>query len=88
VPEFPFLTDLYSLMQDACDELNIAITNITKGNNNFVTYYLLTDTECAYIQFYYSNKGYLTTAMPKTFQGKKDTKLDSLINKLLTYDNS
>ena len=85
IPEFDFLADLYSIMQLCCDDLNITITNIIKGNNNFVNYYLKTDSVCSYIQFYFNAKGQLTTAMPKTFNCSNDKKLDELTQKLLEY---
>ncbi len=85
VPEFDFLADLYSMMQSECDDLKITITNIIKGKNNYVNYYLITDSPCSYIQFYYNAKGQLTTAMPKTFNCSNDKKLQKLTQKLLEY---
>lgn len=85
IPEFDFLADLYSMMQSECSDLDITITNIIKGNNNYVNYFLRTSSPCSYIQFYYNSKGQLTTAMPKTFNCSNDQKLQSLIQKLLKY---
>jgi len=85
VPEFDFQADLYSIMQSVCDDLKITITNIIKGKNSYINYYLITDSPCSYIQFYYNAKGQLTTAMPKTFNCSNDMKLQSLILKLLEY---
>ena len=85
IPEFEFLADLYSMIQSCCDELNITITNIVKGSNNYVNYYLKTDSQCSYIQFYYNARGQLTTAIPKTFNCSNDKKLQDLIQKLLEY---
>jgi len=85
IPELDFLGDLYSMMQSCCDALNIVITNIIKGNNNYINYFLRTDSVCSYIQFYYNAKGQLTAAMPKTFNCDNDNKLHSLILKLLEY---
>lgn len=84
-PDKEFLADLYSMMQEQCSELNIAITNIVQGNNNYVNYYLKTDSLCAYIQFYYNAKDQLTTAIPKTYNCLDDKKLQLLIYKLLNY---
>jgi guanylate kinase len=84
-PEFDFLGDLCSMMQSCCTDLNITITNIVKGNNSYVNYYLKTDSACSYIQFYYNANGQLTTAMPKTFRCDNDKKLQYLIQKLLEY---
>ena len=85
VPEFDFLADLYSMMQFECEEINITITNIVKGKNNYINYYLVTDSPCSYIQFYYNDIGQLTTAMPKTFKCSNDRKLQRLIQKLSEY---
>jgi hypothetical protein len=85
VPEFEFLADLNSRMHAECDNLNITITNIIKGANNYINYYLITDSPCSYIQFYYNAKGQLTTAMPKTFNCSNDKKLQNLIQKLIEY---
>jgi hypothetical protein len=85
LPEFDFLADLYSMMQSCCDELDITITNIVKGKINYINYYLITDSPCSYIQFYYNDKGQLTTAMPKTFNCSNDMKLQQLIQKLIEY---
>jgi len=85
--EFDFLNELNSRMQELCFELEIAITNIVKGKAYYVTYYLRTDSICSYIQFYYNDKGQLTTAMPKTYQCYNDKKLQLLIENLLTHAN-
>ncbi len=84
-PELDFLADLYSVMQSCCEDLQITITNIVSGKMNYVNYYLKTDSICSYIQFYYNDKGQLTTAMPKTYNCTNDQKLEGLIQKLLTY---
>lgn len=84
-PEDEFLRDLYSLMQSACYDLNITITNVVTGKNNYVNYFLKTDSPCSYIQFYFNAKGQLTTAMPKTFNCSNDSKLQNLIKKLLDH---
>jgi hypothetical protein len=84
-PENNLLSELHSTMQQFCNELGIIITNVFKGNQFFVNYYLITDSICSYIQFYYNNGGKLTTAMPKTFNCTNDEKLKSLILKLIEY---
>lgn len=84
-PEFKFLDDLHSMIQNACSELGIPITNIVKGKNHYINYFFKTDSICSYIQFYYNDKGQLTTAMPKTYNCTNDIKLQSLIQKLIQY---
>ncbi len=83
-PELAFLKELHSMMCSICDELDISITNISKGQMH-VNYYLITTSICSYLQFYYNDKNQLTTAMPKTFKCENDVKLQSLIKKLLDY---
>jgi hypothetical protein len=84
-PENSLLHKLHSMMQECCMELGITITNVQKGKQFYVNYYLITDSICSYIQFYYNDKGKLTTAMPKTFDCVNDGKLKSLIIKLTDY---
>jgi len=79
-----FLDGLYSVMQSVCSELDIKITNVVESKN-FVNYYLITDSICSYIQFYFNDKNALTTAMPKTYQCQVDTKLIQLTQKILAH---
>ena len=66
-------------------ELEITITNVQKGKQFYINYYLITDSICSYIQFYYNDKGKLTTAMPKSYNCINDNKLNNLILKLTEY---
>ena len=84
-PEEVFLSDLHSMMQECCSAIDVTITNVIKGKQNYINYYLITDSICSYIQFYYNNSSQLTTAMPKTFQCENDNKLKTLILKLSEY---
>jgi len=84
-PEFDFLSELHSMIQEICSGLDIYITNVVKGKSHYVTYYIKTDSICSYIQFYYNDKGQLTTAMPKTYMCSNDTKIQLLIEKMLSY---
>ncbi len=79
-----FLDGLYSVMQSVSTELNIKITNVVESKN-YVNYYLITDSICSYIQFYFNDKDALTTAMPKTYQCQVDTKLIQLTQKILAH---
>jgi len=71
-------------MQSNCDELDIKITNVVESKN-YVNYYLITDSICSYIQFYFNDKNALTTAMPKTYQCESDSKLNQLIQNILAH---
>lgn len=85
IPENSLLEDLHSMMQELCSEFNIQITNVVKGKGYYVTYYLITNSACAFIQFYFNGNGQLTTAMPKTYNCQDDVKLKVLINKITEY---
>jgi len=85
-PNEPFLESLYFVMRSYCQELDISITNIVEQiDKYFVTYFLITDSETANIQFYFKKNGNFSTAMPKTFDCVKDYKLELLIEKLENY---
>jgi molybdopterin-guanine dinucleotide biosynthesis protein len=80
------LQNLYSMMQQECQSLNISITNIEEQvEQYYVNYYLVTDAVCSYIQFYFNKKFQFSTAMPKSFQCDNDKKLIQLIEKLTHY---
>jgi len=80
------LAELYAIMQNFCDELEIKITNIEENSNQyFVNYYLKTDAVCAYIQFYFNIKFELTSALPRSYVAENDIKLIKLIEKLNQY---
>jgi len=77
---------LFSVMREECNELEIQITNIEEEiGKYYVTYFLVTDSVCSYIQFYFKKDGRFTTAMPRTFQCEADKKLQLLIDKLSHY---
>lgn len=85
-PSLDHLEVLHSIMREACEELDITITNIVEQvDKYFVIYYLRTDSICSYIQFYFKKNGAYSTAMPKTFQSDNDLKLNLLIENLKSY---
>ncbi len=83
--EIEYLSELHSMIQECCMELEVTITNVQKGKQFYINYYLITDSICSYIQFYYNDKGKLTTAMPKSYNCINDNKLNNLILKLTEY---
>jgi hypothetical protein len=85
IPDSDFLSGLHSMMLAACDDLRIPVTNIVKGKQHYVNYFFVSDSPCSFIQFYYNSKGQLTTALPKTYNCSKDSKLQNLTQKLLEY---
>jgi tRNA A37 threonylcarbamoyladenosine biosynthesis protein TsaE len=85
-PSLDHLRLLYSIMQAKCSELKIIITRIDEQiEKYYVTYYLKTDSLCAYIQFYFKGNGSYSTAMPKTYKCDNDSKLKLLIENLSNY---
>ena len=82
-PSTEALKNLYSNVREACTNLDITITNIVEQVEKYhVIYYFITDSVCAYIQFYFKGNGTFSTAVPKTFQCTDDKKLISLIEQL------
>ncbi|MGB5026681.1 MAG: ATP-binding domain-containing protein, partial [Saprospiraceae bacterium] len=83
LPTKPFLENLYSSVQEYCNDLEITITNVVESKN-YVNYYFRTDAAYSHIQFYFNDKGELTTANPKTLISN-DRKLSQLIHKIEEY---
>lgn len=86
-PSTPLFEKLYGLMQSACEDTEVAITNVEEKPDNYIVLYCLRTDEGkgAYIQFYFNNKQQLTRAMPKSMKGADDQKLQLLIQKLKEY---
>ena len=86
-PSTPLFEKLYGLMQSACEDTEVVITNVEEKTANYIVLYCLRTDEGkgAYIQFYFNNKQQLTRAMPKSMKGADDQKLQSLIQKLKEY---
>ena len=82
-PDSPFLSKLYSLIQIACDECGLSITNVNERKQNYmVNYFFKTDAKAAMIQFYFNKNEQITRAMPKSTDGNNDLKLKVLISNL------
>ena len=70
-------------MQSICNEIEVAITNVLEFiSNNYVIYYLQTDSISSNIQFYFNKDNHLTVAMPKTYKCEDDKKLKQVLIKL------
>ncbi len=82
-PTTDLFNELYSVIQNACNELGISITNVVeRPHQYFVNYFFKSDTVCSFIQFYFNSKGQLTKAQPRTYEHKEDNKLQQLITKI------
>jgi len=86
-PSTSLFQKLYGLMQSACEDAKVTITNVEEKPDDYnVLYYLKTDNgKGAYIQFYFNSKEQLTRAIPKSMNGANDQKLQLLIQKLKEY---
>jgi hypothetical protein len=85
-PAHQNLEKLYSIMQEGCDSSGVSITNIVDYPAQYYTiYYLRTSGISAYLQFYLNGKNQLTRAIPKSFIGEQDEKLNQLINTISEY---
>ena len=82
-PGKAFLENLYSFVQESCNELDITITNVVESRN-YVNYYFRSDAICSYVQFYFNDKEELTIANPKSYKDG-DEKLKQLILKIEDY---
>ena len=82
-PSNNLMEELYERIISLCEDLGIAVTNITEyPDNYYVIYCLKTDALFAYVQFYFKDNK-ITTIMPKSEFGEDDYKLNELISNLL-----
>lgn len=86
-PSSPLFEKLYGLMQSACEDIGVVITNVEEKPTNYTVLYCLRtdDSKGAYIQFYFNSQQQLTRAIPKSMKGEDDQKLQLLIQKLKEY---
>ncbi len=90
-PAMDSLSRLYSLVQAACEECGVTITNVVEKEVSYVvSYYLKTNAKAALIQFYWNKNEQITRAMPKSTDGANDEKLNQVIAEIekLTYQPS
>ena len=74
---------LYNLISNVCDTLNIPITNVVEHKDNYhVNYYFRTSGGVSYILFYIDGSGYVTYAKPMSLIGKEDTELQMMIKEI------
>lgn len=70
--------DLYEYMEENAYDFEITITNIVH-QKYCDRYYLKTDADCAFIDFFYDKNGIYTTIIPKSTLGQNDEKLQMLV---------
>lgn len=79
-PTSESLSNLYSLVQSACGQNDVSLTNVVEKKESYlVTYYLKTKAKAAMIQFYFNKNEQITRAMPKSTDGANDEDLSKLI---------
>jgi energy-coupling factor transporter ATP-binding protein EcfA2 len=77
------LTELFNMVQVACAETNVQITNVEERIDKYhVIYYFITSGKVSYIQFFFKQNGQFSTAIPKSDLGNNDQLLIVLIQKL------
>jgi len=80
-PENSWQEELYDFMKELTEEEGVKITNI--HNEPYCDkYFLLTDADCVFIEFWYNNNGIYTKVRPFSTKGEQDLKLQALIQKL------
>ncbi len=85
-PTNEFLEQLYSVMQAECNALDITISNVAEEiDKYYVTYYLITDSICAFVQFYFNKNFAFTRAIPKCYGTENDEKLNQLIKNISSH---
>jgi len=83
VPASPLLQQLHNVVQSACDELNVRMTNVVSDQRQFfVNYYLKTSGKFSYLQFYFTKSGFLTHCLCFSDMGGEDELLQCLIKKI------
>lgn len=86
-PSTKVLDSLFQQMQTACVEADAVIVQIKEMlSQYFVFYGLKTDADFAYIQFFVTENGALSTAIPMSADGPEDKKLVQIIHFMLGED--
>lgn len=89
LPDTEVSQNLFSLMREYCQELDIDIISVEDvKKQNYIIYYMRTDAFCSCIQFYYNKEGQLTSALPRAYKCQRDYKLNSLLQKLNSHAHS
>lgn len=74
---------LYHLISNACDTLDIQITNIVEHPEDYsVIFYFRTSDSVSYFKIYVNNKGFVSYAKPMSLRGKEDVELQMLIEEI------
>ncbi len=75
---------LYNRIASLCEEYGIKIISISEDLTNYkVTYNMVTDARYAVVQFYINNKGFVSTAVPRSELGEEDKKMKLLLDNIV-----
>ncbi len=80
-PRFEFQKNLHQFLMEIFQEEGVCITNIIQ-NEWFDRYYILSSSDCAYIDFHFKKEHFYSYAQPHSLLGKDDEKLNNIVNKL------
>lgn len=80
-PQQEYQKEIYALIQAACDDSSLAITNVVEDNYRD-RYFIETSANCAYIDCAYNGKGVYTVIQPYSTDGEGDFLLQQLIDKI------
>jgi hypothetical protein len=81
-PSNDFQKELYSLLKEQAASHGIDITNIVE-QNNCDRYFLRTDSNCSYLECFYTGQGIYSTIIPFSTKGEHDEKLNLLLKELI-----
>lgn len=80
-PRFEFQKDLHQFLMEVFLEEGACITNIIQ-NEWFDRYYILSSSDCAYIDFHFKKEHFYSYAQPHSLLGKDDVILNNVVKKL------
>lgn len=80
-PQQEYQKELYALLQAACDDSSLTITNVVEENFRD-RYFVQTSASCAYIDCSYNSKGVYTIIQPYSTDGEGDLLLKKLMDKI------
>ena len=81
IPKFPFQNDLHNYLTGIFSESEVPITNIIQQDWSD-RYFIRTDADCAFIEYYFDSAHKYTKAIVKSTLGADDKKLTKLLEKL------
>ena len=86
-PSKPILCVLSQFINAIAIESGVHILNVDDTNleKYYTIWFFKTEADCAFIQFYFDNKGKITAALPKSTFGEDDILLRAFIKNLETY---